>query len=96
MPQADATPHFGEREVAPPRRQQMAGPMRADGRPFYLMRWQTAARDASQIVCLLRIGLPAPLGNVSQGRRYVQVRRKPGTDVPMTKASGGRPVRQAK
>ena len=54
MPQADATPHFGEREVAPPMRRQMASPMRADGRPFYLMRWQTAARDASQIVCLLQ------------------------------------------
>ena len=26
----------------------------------------------------------------------VQVRRKPGTDVPMTKASGGRPVRQTR
>jgi len=34
MPQADATPHFGEREVAPPMRQQMASPMRADGRPY--------------------------------------------------------------
>ena len=32
MPQADAAPHFGEREVAPPMRQQMASPMRADGR----------------------------------------------------------------
>lgn len=62
----------------------------------YLMRWQTAKRDASQIVCLLRIGLPAPLCNVAQGRRYIQARRKPGTDVPMTKASGGRPVRQAR
>lgn len=32
MPQADATPYFGEREVAPPMRRQMASPMRADGR----------------------------------------------------------------
>nr|DAJ15378.1 MAG TPA: hypothetical protein [Siphoviridae sp. ctqcj14] len=31
-----------------------------------------------------------------QGRHEIQVRRKPGTDVPMTKASGGRPVRQTK
>ena len=42
-------------------RQQMASPMRADGRPYLSV-----------------------------------VRRKPGTDVPMTKASGGRPVRQTR
>lgn len=53
MPQADAIPHFGEREVAPLMRHQL--------------RWEN-----------------------------IQVRRKPGTDVPMTKVSGGRPVRQAK
>jgi hypothetical protein len=28
--------------------------------------------------------------------QWVQARRKPGTDVPMTKASGGRPVRRTK
>ena len=60
------------------------------------MRWQTAVRDASQIVCLHKTGLPALLSNVSQGKHKIQVRRKPGTDVPMTKASGGRPVRQAR
>nr|DAF16011.1 MAG TPA: hypothetical protein [Caudoviricetes sp.] len=32
------------------------------------MRWQTAVWDASQIVCLHKTGLPAPLCNVSQGR----------------------------
>jgi hypothetical protein len=53
MPQADATPYFGEREVAPPVRHQS--------------RWEN-----------------------------IQVRRKPGTNVPMTKASGGSPVRQAR
>lgn len=53
MPQADATPHFGKREVAPPMRHQS--------------RWEN-----------------------------IQVRRNPGIDVPMTKASGGRPVRQTK
>ena len=28
--------------------------------------------------------------------QWIQARRKPGTDVPMTKASGGRPVRQTR
>ena len=58
------------------------------------MRWQTAVRDASQIVCLHKTGLPAPLSNVSQGRHKIQVRRKPGKDAAMTKVSGGRPLRQ--
>lgn len=43
---------------------------------------------------LHKTGLPAPLCNVSQGRHYKEVRRKPGTDAAMTKASGGRPLRQ--
>lgn len=41
-----------------------------------------------------KTGPPAPLKNVTQGRHGIQVRRKPGTDAAMTKASGGRPLRQ--
>nr|DAM84586.1 MAG TPA: hypothetical protein [Caudoviricetes sp.] len=41
-----------------------------------------------------KTGLPAPLYNVYQGRHKIQARRKPGKNAAMTKASGGRPLRQ--